>query len=180
MYSFQLAAPDCPELDLEREGGCRRLVSRSIPARRKNVGRRKQVRKWTVQLSSQGFSPRGVRWSRECVAHRDVLPLGGDLLIFEHHGANLWLGRSRSCCQTAWEQGGDLGSCCLSYQVGARSRSECVLKRTSFQHSLPEKIPLFLSSFTAGPGQGCVIWASEGTTELFNFLIISFLFLIGG
>ncbi|XP_070244076.1 Wilms tumor protein 1-interacting protein isoform X2 [Bos mutus] len=117
MYSFQLAAPDCPELDLEREGGCRRLVSRSIPARRKNVGRRKQVRKWTVQLSSQGFSPRGVRWSRECVAHRDVLPLGGDLLIFEHHGANLWLGRSRSCCQTAWEQGGDLGSCCLSYQA---------------------------------------------------------------
>ena len=25
--------------------------------------------------------------------------------------------------QFAWEQGGDLGSCCLSYQVGARSRS---------------------------------------------------------
>ena len=132
MYSFQLAAPDCPELDLEREGGCRRLVSRSIPARRKNVGRRKQVRKWTVQLSSQGFSPRGVRWSRECVAHRDVLPLGGDLLIFEHHGANLWLGRSRSCCQTAWEQGGDLGSCCRSYQVGARSRSGVRFEENKF------------------------------------------------
>ena len=87
------------------------------------MGRRKQVRKWTVPLSSQGCSPRGVRWSRECVDQRVVLPLGGDLFIFEHHGENLWSGGSRGCCQKAWEQGGDLGSCYMSYQVGAKSRS---------------------------------------------------------
>lgn len=40
-----------------------------------------------------------------------------------------------------------------------------LLKRMRFQRSLLGRPPLFLSPLAAGPGQGCVLWASVATPQ---------------
>lgn len=56
IHSFQLAAQDRPELDLERGGGCDR-PDEGIPGRGKNVGERRQVKMWIVPVCSPGLQP---------------------------------------------------------------------------------------------------------------------------
>lgn len=59
----------------------------------------------------------------------------------------------------SWEQGGALGSCCLSCQAGARGRSwGCLLKR-NFPLLFPEEAVRFPIPHTAEPGRGFILWA---------------------
>lgn len=113
---------------------------------------------WIVPLSFSGLQSRrsqvveGECGSKDQPAF-EMGNAGGFRLIWEHQGTFVvWL-RSPGL-GASWEQGDDLGSCCLSCQAGARSRSwGCLPKRKAFHCSPQGMLFIFLSPHTAEPGQ---------------------------